>query len=318
MILAHADLLVAQGHEVTIVTKGASPTWIDTTAEWQFVSEFTELDAARFDFVVGTFWTTVPAAYALAPDRAIHLCQGYEGAFSFYASQKRQIESAYSLPMPRLVISRHLEPILKEFHDDVTWVGQLVDERFYRSPRAELSSPPRVLVSGAHQIDLKGVDDGYGAVLHARANGAQIHLVRVSPWAPSREEPSDVVASEFHVARPAADMVGLMHSCDIFIGPNHAEEGFGLPAAEAMASGIPCVLTRIPSYLSFDETARDYAMFSDEKDAIALGEALLDLLSDDELRLATAQRGREVAEQFRAANVAERLERFFADRLAAR
>ena len=315
VILAHADALVARGHEITIVTKGASPTWIGTTAEWQFVSDFAELDASRFDFIVGTFWTTVAAAHELAPDRAVHLCQGYEGSFTFYAAQKRQIDSAYALPLPKLVISRYLEPILREFHDDVTWIGQLVDERFYRTPPTEINSPPRVLVSGAHQVDLKGIDDGYGAVLHARANGAVVNLVRVSPWVPAREEPSDVVANEFHVAIPAADMVALVHSCDIFIGPNHAEEGFGLPAAEAMASGLPCVLTRIPSYLSFDEARSDYALFADQKDAIGLGEALLDLMSDDELRSRVAQRGREVAEEFRAGKVADRLEQFFKDRL---
>jgi glycosyltransferase involved in cell wall biosynthesis len=101
-----------------------------------------------------------------------------------------------------------------------------------------------------------------------------------------------------------------MHSCDVLIAPNHRQEGFGLPAAEAMASGLPCVMTAIPSYLSFDET-HDYALFAPEQNAVELGERLIELLSDAELRERLRGRGRQVAEQWRVGHAAERLERFF-------
>ncbi|HWW61317.1 MAG TPA: glycosyltransferase family 4 protein, partial [Thermoanaerobaculia bacterium] len=115
---------------------------------------------------------------------------------------------------------------------------------------------------------------------------------------------------EFHVALSTSEMTRLMHSCDVLIAPNHAQEGFGLPAAEAMASGIPCVVTSIPSYLSFDDT-RDYALFAPEQNAIELGERLIELLGDAGLRERLRARGREVAEQWRAEHVADRLEAFF-------
>src|SRR5207253_9352819 len=98
------------------------------------------------------------------------------------------------------------------------------------------------------------------------------------------------------------------------LAPNHRQEGFGLPAAEAMASGIPTVLTAIPSYLSFDET-HDYALFAPEQNAIELGEKLIEVLGDEELRDRLRTRGREVAEQWRVEHVADRLERFFRSRL---
>ena len=96
----------------------------------------------------------------------------------------------------------------------------------------------RVLLCGESQVDLKGVPEGYGAAAHARWFHQKFDLIRVSPWAPSRGEPLDA-AQEFHVALNTREMTRLMHSCDVLIAPNHAEEGFGLPAAEAMASGIP-------------------------------------------------------------------------------
>lgn len=310
--LAHADALIARGHRVRLVTKGLPLTWRSSRAEWIYVDDFRQYDASSDDVVVGTFWVTVPFAYELAGDRAVHLCQGYEGAFSAYESIREQIDAAYSLPIPKLVVAKSLIDVCKRFTEDVVYIGQVVEDEFYRAVTPREHEPLRVLVSGQAQADLKGIQDAYGAVAHARWFHQKLDLIRVSPWAPSREEPLDSV-QEFHVALTTNEMTRLMHSCDILIAPNHREEGFGLPAAEAMASGIPCVLTSIPSYLSFDDT-HDFALFAPQENPIELGERLIELLSDVALRDRLRDRGREVAEQWRVEHVAARLERFFASR----
>lgn len=307
--LAHADALIARGHRVRLVTKGLPLTWRASRAEWIYVDDFRQYDASSDDFVIGTFWITVPFAHEIAGDRAVHLCQGYEGAFSAYESIREQIDATYRLPIPKLVVSPSLIEICKRFHDDVTCIGQVVEDEFYRPFTPREHEPLRVLVSGQAQADLKGIQDAYGAVAHARWFHQKLDLIRVSPWAPSREEPLDTV-QEFHVALTTAEMTRLMHSCDALIAPNHAEEGFGLPAAEAMASGLPTILTSIPSYLSFDET-HDYALFAPEQNAVEMGERLIELLSAAELRERLRARGREVAEQWRIENVVDRLEAFF-------
>jgi glycosyltransferase involved in cell wall biosynthesis len=273
-------------------------------------------DASADDFVVGTFWLTVPVAWRLAGSRAVHLCQGYEGAFSVYQSIRTQIDDVYRLPLPKLVVGRSLVDICRRFSSDVTFIGQVVEDEFFRNVVPLTRTPSRVLLIGQAQADLRGVPDGYGAVEHARSLGATISLVRVSPWLPAPDEPTEN-AHEFHVALKTDDMTRLMHSCDIFLGPNHSEEGFGLPAAEAMASGIPCVLTAIPSFLSFD-TTHDYALFSPERDPLSLGANLAKVELDAGLRAALSARGREVASQFRVATVADRLEDFFRRRHATR
>ncbi|HVR38399.1 MAG TPA: glycosyltransferase family 4 protein [Thermoanaerobaculia bacterium] len=312
--LAHADALIARGHRVKLVTKGLPLTWRSSRAEWVYVDNFLDYDASGDDFVVGTFWLTVLPAYQIAGERAVHLCQGYEGAFSAYQPIRSQIDAAYKLPIAKLVVSRSLIPICKQFTDDVTYIGQIVEDEFYRAVTPRENEPLRVLISGQAQADLKGIQEGYGAALHARWFHQKFDLVRVSPWAPSREEPLESV-QEFLVALTTSEMTRLMHSCDVLVAPNHREEGFGLPAAEALASGIPCVLTSIPSYLSFDE-ARDYALFAPEQNAVELGEKLIELLSDEALRERLRARGRAVAEQWRAENVADRLEAFFKARTA--
>jgi glycosyltransferase involved in cell wall biosynthesis len=313
VILGQADALVARGHQVTIVSKGPSPDWIPTRAEWRTIDSFDQIDASAFDFVIGTFWTTVPAARNIAGDRAIHLCQGYEGSFSFYSDRLQAIQATYRLPIPKIVVSDHLVEVLRPWTSDVHVVGQMIDPSFFRSSRGPESDPLRVLVCGAHQVDLKGIDDAYGAVLHARSHGWKVTLVRVSPWAPSREEPHDVVADEFHVALSANAMRELVHSCDVVLAASHPEEGFGLPAVEAMAAMLPAVLTSIPSYLALDP-AHDYALFAEPRNPIDLGERLMELLEDYELRDRIAMRGREVASRFRPEGVASRLESFFEQR----
>jgi hypothetical protein len=304
--VAQADALIERGHRVRIVTKGLPLTWRSSRAEWIYLDDFNTYDARDDDFVIATFWTTLSAAWAIAPAKALHLCQGYEGAFSAYQSIRSEIDAAYRLPIPKLVVTRSLVPICKQFTDDVTYVGQIVDDEFFRARTPPENEPLRVLLCGESQIDLKGMAEGYGAAAHARWFHQRFDLVRVSPWAPSRAEPLDTV-QEFHVALTAREMTRLLHSCDVLIAPNHREEGFGLPAAEALASGVPVVMTTIPSFQSFDEK-HDYALFAPEGNAVELGERLIELLSDASLRDRLRSRGRDVAEQWRAERVAERIE----------
>jgi glycosyltransferase involved in cell wall biosynthesis len=310
--LAQADALITRGHRVRIVTKGAPLTWRPSRAEWIYVDDLHQYDAGDDDFVIATFWLTLQPAWDIAGPRALHLCQGYEGLTNAYALIRDKIEAAYRLPIPKLVVSKSLTPILQQFTNDITYIGQIVDDEIYRTRFPPENEPMRVLLSGQSQADMKGIHEGYGAVAHARWFHQKFDFIRVSPWAPSRDEPLDSV-QEFHLALSTAEMTRLLHSCDVFIAPNHREEGFGLPAAEALAAGIPTVMTSIPSYLAFDDKP-DFALFAPEENAVELGEKLIELLTDAELRQRLRKRGCEVAEQWRAPLVAERIEKFLVER----
>jgi glycosyltransferase involved in cell wall biosynthesis len=310
--VAHGDVLTDRGHDVTLITRGSTLTWRRSRAKWRHVAEWEEVDAVSFDFIVGTFWRTLSHAYALAPDRAIHFCQGYEGSFTAYQSLKSEIDAAYRLPIPKITVSPHLVPICREFFDDATCVGQIVDDDYYQ-PHTDSAAPRRVLLVGPMQADFKGIDVGYGAVQRARARGAKFDLVRVSQWPPPADEPTDL-AAEFHVALNTNDMVRLIASCDVYLAPSRHQEGFGLPAAEAMASGLPGVLSEIPSFLSWSET-HDYGAFAPEGNGGAMGDAIATLLADGALRDRLIKRGREVVEQFRAESTGGRLAHYFQTRL---
>ena len=186
--------------------------------------------------------------------------------------------------------------------DDVT----IVDDELYRERLPPENDPPRVLLVGAYQNPQKGIDDGYGAAAHARWFHQTFDLVRVSPWAPSREEPLDTV-QEFHVALTAREMTRLMHSCDIVLVPSWAEEGFDLPLAEALASGVVVVASDTPEHRDIDP-GPFYAAFAPQRNAVELGEQLIEVLGDDEKRERLRQRGRQVAGMWKAEVAVVKLE----------
>ncbi len=165
---------------------------------------------------------------------------------------------------------------------------EIVDDALYRTQAPRMRQPPRVLLCGASQDETKNLDAGYGAAAHARWFHQRFDFIRVSPWAPSREEPLDAV-QEFHVALTTDEMTRLMHSCDVLIAP---EERFSLSTAEAFAAGLPAAMHA--------------------RSAVDLGDKLIEILGDAELRERLRAEGRARAEQWRAANVAPRLEEHLA------
>ena len=259
-ILAQADAFVALGMQVRIVTTSDPVQWRRSRAEWRLVDD---LRTATGDVLIAGSPETARIAFDLAPTHAIQLAFG----------------DAVDFPIAKLPMS------------------PIVDDDVYRTRMPREHEPMRVLLIGASQDETSGVEDGYGAVAHARWFHQTLDLVRVAPWAPSREEPLDSV-QEFHVALTSTELTRVLHSCDVVIAPLRREAPVGLDAAMALAAGVPVVATQIDAHTRLDATP-DFALFAPENNAVEIGEKLLDLLSDAPLRERLRARGREVAEQFR-------------------
>ncbi|HVG25753.1 MAG TPA: glycosyltransferase [Thermoanaerobaculia bacterium] len=164
----------------------------------------------------------------------------------------------------------------------------IVDDDFYRAATPREHEPLRVLLPGASHQERRAIGDGYGAVAHARWFHQKLELIRVAPWAPSRDEPLESV-QEFHVALNTAEMSRLLHACDVLVAP-----AFTLTAAEAQAAGVPCVLADVPEFRDF---AGQKAPFGN---AVELGERLIEVLSDAATRERLGEEGRAAAERWRS------------------
>ena len=94
---------------------------------------------------------------------------------------------------------------------------------------------------------------------------------------------------------------------DVFVGPSRPQEGFGLPALEALACGVPVLLSDTPGHR---EIAGDAAWYFRDGDPESLA-ATLPALWSQTARAAARSAGPTAAARFDAAGVAERLERAF-------
>ena len=314
VILMQAEALARRGHHVTVVSPAPAPDWFPLMRAHFERSSFSDSRAlAEADVRVATFFRTVPPALAGARGPVFHLCQGYEGGINFYRDIWEEIADIYRLPTRKLAISGVLAGLLTRLgFGPVTDVGQVFDATaFFPGPPRPPSDPPVVLVVGPLEIDLKGVDVALKGLQAFRRDGGRFRLRRVSYFPPGEAERGYGLADEYHHRLAPERMPFAYRASDVFIGAPRREEGFGLPSLEALACGIPTLLSDVPAQR---EIGGDAAGFFRDGDAESLAAALPDLLTE-EARTRARTAGPAAAGRYDTARVAERLESAFREAL---
>jgi glycosyltransferase involved in cell wall biosynthesis len=308
VVYEQAEALQERGHRVEILSKGPRPDWYDLRVPLRQVEKFSPALIPDCDYLIGTFWTTVQPAYEAGKGLPVHLCQGYEGDTSAFASQLHEIAAAYRLPVLTLTVHEPLTRLLwQRFQKRAYTVGQGINHRIFFMEHERRWTPLcRVLLVGPYEIDWKGVREGLQA-LQALKKELSFWTVRVSQWPFPEEEKSLGVADEYHYRLSPRDMAALYRSCDVMLGPSWSQEGFGLPALEAMACGTPVALSDIPAFRAFAE-GTDWAQFFAERDIPGMQDAVRQLLEDMQLRARLRAAGLEIAKRYTFARVAERIE----------
>lgn len=303
--LEAANLLHGRGHEVTIVSRSAPPTWMQLDCGFERAPDFGPDHVPDSDVVIGTFWTTVPWAARCGKGTPVHYVQGYEGHALLPGMRTADVEAVYRLDgVHKITISPHLQRTLHElFGCDAHLVRYMVDHDVMRpDPQApqRLRTPGhrvRVGLVGPYNIDWKDIRTGLEACALASKAGLDLQLVRVTNVDPQPGEQDLPFPVEWHVKVPPAEMGAIYRSMDVFLGTSRGkEEGFFLPAVEAMACGVPTVLTEIPCFTGYGRG--QYSLFVSPQSPAEMAEALV-LVSRhrqvaDELR----QNGIVIASQF--------------------
>lgn len=315
--LQHVNGLSRLGHQVLVLSKGSAPSWFPLKAEFRQVPAFTAETIPSADYVIGTYWTTVRPAVEAKRGIPVHFCQGYEA--DFYPQGEAivsQIEDAYRLPALKVTIRPHLKELVEARFDQPCYdVGNGVDlARFFPGEPRQADGRYRILVVGPWEWPFKGIRDALEGLRQLLKRRRDIWVVRASQLPQSAAERALEVVNEYYCDVAPDDMPTLYRGCDLFVSASTEAEGFGLPAIEAMACGVPVVLTEIPSYLSFGR-ARNYALFALLRDPGAVAEAVDRALSDSTLRERLRTAGLEVAAQYPIEAAVARLERVLLDRL---
>ncbi len=102
---------------------------------------------------------------------------------------------------------------------------------------------------------------------------------------------------QYYVNLKEKEMAELYRDTDIFISSSIEGEGFGLPAMEALACGVPSILTEISSYQNFDEKM-DFAYFVPTHRPDKIAEGVLTFIGDGGLRERCREKGISVARGF--------------------
>ena len=154
--------------------------------------------------------------------------------------------------------------------------------------REKLGDRPMIATVGRH-VYYKGYEYLIDAVAKLPAD-VQLVMVGSGPLTPAFKQQAieQDIADRVHLcgSLPDADMVALMHTCDIFCLPSiEPSEAFGLATAEAMLCGRPCVVCELGNGVNYLNRPGVTGLTVPPRNVEALADALGTLLRDDALRL---------------------------------
>ncbi len=308
VIFQHVRLLQESGDEVTVLAEGPRPDWIRIDAAYQDCTAAPPVLQEQ-DLVIATFWTTIPIARRLGIGPVAHFCQGYEGGLVHLEPFLPRIEEVYSWRLPTLTVAPHLADLLKSrFGRESRVVPPPLDPLFRPSRIFRLRLRPRrrpwVAIPGIFAAEVKGVPTALAAVRRLRESGLDCRVLRFSILPLSDEERRLLEPDAYLCGVHPRKIARALRHCDLLLFPSRAEEGFGLPLLEAMASGLPAVASLIPSTVRM---AGEAAPLVPADDPEAFATAARELLGDTRAWRHARVRGLEATRGYRPEIVASRL-----------
>jgi glycosyltransferase involved in cell wall biosynthesis len=245
-----AEWLTDRGWITRVVGPGPRPDWHDASVPWFSCDLEGSEPVPRADITIATFHTTVGPALESGSPHVFHLCQGYEGSHPEYGEIMDAIDTAYRKPIPKLLVSRHLEAVLNRRYPDCHYhfIGEAVDPRiFFPLGFRNTATPLRVGLVGTFSARVKGIRDGLEGLAIARKRGLALEVHRASTEEMQDEETALGMSDVFHHRLPTVKMPEFYAGIDVLLFPSTAEEGFGLPVLEAISCGVPVAHSDIPS-----------------------------------------------------------------------
>ncbi len=338
----YARYLLSAKHDVTTLVlkedgelKGYLPV--------KLVPAFDSANIPECDLIVATTPKDVKLAWESRRGKVVHFCQGYDNIdmekrineniippryqgsgllhkiilFRKKIQWRRTLrewEEIYRIPTYFISISSHLQDELeKRYGRPAPLCRNGIDLDIFfpekdRPPRTfSKESPMRIINIGPYDVTYKGIQTTLEAVRKAKEAGMCIDFSRIAPI-PSTAESALKPDYPIRIGVPQDEFCSSMRSADVYISNSTDREGFGLPAMEAMASGLVPILSDINCYRSFS-AGTGHCIFVPEGDAEATFKAIERLYSmpqDDFRRMREASL--EVSKDFSFAKSCARFE----------
>ena len=253
--------------------------------------------APRCDVAVSTFCTTAGCVRELANQNVaqlgVNFLQDFDAWFTTDPRLQKDILASYPLLSHRIVTSEWLQGLLQErgFASTVIPLGFNALE-FYPRPKAD--STLQVIAMARPQSVHRGYDVLVSALamVHDKRPDVKIALFGCSDLAQRTDigfpvTDLGVITDRSHLHRQYTES-------DIFVDTSHFQ-GFGLPALEAMACKLACVLTNVGGVNHYARDEENSLMVP-PRSPEATAEAILRLVANEKLRKELGEQGRKTVE----------------------
>ncbi len=332
IISQHVRMLKQMGYETILLTRNMDAEL--ELSEFDIYEKPTiaksDNDIPDCDIYVGSMLGDVKMLYRRGKGKVVHLCQGYEpvdyaaritgeaitqkylrrGPFSrlkrgldvrSFEKRIREIERIYALPTTKAAVSKHLaELIERRYQQKCVLIQNGIDPKIFYPSENRIwgeNGEVKILSVGSMDVGFKGIPDVLQSVRILKEKGIPVRFTRVSPHPPSEREEVGKVVDQYYMNLREQEMADLYRHADIFVSSSLEGEGFGLPAMEALASGVPSVLTEISSYRDFG-TEKDFAFFVPTHRPDQIVEGVIAFIKDKGFRERCQERGIAVSKGF--------------------
>jgi glycosyltransferase involved in cell wall biosynthesis len=293
VIFELAHRLAEHGETVHVFSFAAAPRWWTLRVPLLPAHDLEEAELASYDFVVVANAFLLPLVLPLlGAARAIFFCQDYEAfhhaagpTYADFMAESPTFAALYRLPVPIIASSRAVQGLIKNrLGVDSIHVPIAIDKTIFRPQprRARPGVPARVLMVGNYLMPYKGMRDGLEA-LRRLSSELPVQLVLVTQEQQGRRLFADLpFPVEIHYCPTDAQMPAILGTCDVYCCASWYE-GFGLPALEAFACGVPVVSTRTHGVSDYGVDGTNL-LLANPNDPGDLRAKLGALLRDDALR----------------------------------
>lgn len=342
VMLQHVKLLREAGFDVILTAEKMKVGWDGLPCEPVLIKSQDLSDMPACDIYVGSVPADVKRLYKRGKGIIVHLCQGYEPVefraridgesitekyarkgflspleryldVTKFKKRIREIEAVYKLPTKKAAVSRHLADLIeKTYKQKCALIQNGIDmDMFYPDPTRTWGKDGkiRILSLGSMAVGFKGIPDTLDGIDILRQKGIALELIRISPGPPSEREQRPGVVDRYLSGISEQEVAALYREADIFISSSLEGEGFGLPAIEALASGVPSILTEISTYRNFSED-RSYAWFVPTHSPDKIAEGVLAFMEGHLFREGCVEKGFAVASRYSLERTKEHLVAF--------